>query len=103
MINTGKVESDKNSSKELKVKDRRDGTQSRPKITPVSWREMLPPSEFVEWLAKNHPEALTFAQWETVEHLYTSKSFREASRKSRRHKNVAKKAWERLISAFEEY
>ncbi len=103
VINTEKVESDKNSSKELEVKDGRDSSQSRPKITPVSWREMLPPPEFVEWLAKNHPEALTSAQWETVEHLYTSKSFREVSRKSRRHKNVAKKAWERLVSAFDEY
>lgn len=97
------IDSHNNPSEEPPVKDDGAGVHSPPKINPVSWREMLPPAEFVEWLADNHPEVLTSAQWETVEHLYTSKSFREASRKSKRHKNVVKKAWERLIAAFEEY
>ncbi|WP_297438104.1 hypothetical protein [Thermococcus sp.] len=93
----------KNPGGEPSVENEGDSVHSRPKITSVSWREMLPPVEFVEWLADSHLEVLTPAQWETVEPLYTSKSFREASRKSGRHKNVVKKAWERLIAAFEEY
>ena len=63
----------------------------------------MPPLEFVEWLSRHYPEALTLAQWETVKYLYTSESFREAGKKSGHHKNTAKAAWERLIAAFEEY
>ena len=97
------IEPNKNPCGEPSVENEGYSVHSTPKITSVSWREMLPPVEFVEWLADSHPEVLTPAQWETVEHLYTSKSFREASRKSGRHKNVVKRAWEKLMAAFEEY
>ncbi|ASJ15078.1 hypothetical protein [Thermococcus radiotolerans] len=76
---------------------------SVPEVAPGSWKEALPPLEFVEWLSRHYPEALTLAQWETVKYLYTSESFREAGKKSGHHKNTAKAAWERLIAAFEEY
>ncbi len=82
---------------------RLDDTSTHNSSTNSSLRKKLPPIEFTRWLADNYPQLLTKAQWETVNALYTSSSFREAGRKSGRHKNVAKKAFEKLITAFEEY